>query len=101
MNANRLQLNATKTEFVMCSTPTTTPDSNQSADCRPVVVASVDSVRDLGLHLNSDMSTKGGSRRLNCGATRGSGSPSGVQGQSPGSGSGDGVPQIAEAEVFL
>jgi len=56
MNANRFQLNAAKTELMWCvpsrrrhQLPADQPNVG------PVVFASVDSVRDLGLYLNSDM----------------------------------------------
>ena len=63
MNANRLQLNAAKTEFTWCVPPQRrhqlppdqlTVDPVDTVD--RVVLASVDSVRDVGLHLSSNIS---------------------------------------------
>ena len=57
MNANRLQLNAAKMEYMWCVSPRQRHQlPADQLTVGPIVVASVDSVRDLGLHLNSDKS---------------------------------------------
>ena len=57
MSANRLQLNATKTEFMWCVPPRRRHQlSTDQLTVGSVSVAPVDHVRDLGVLLNSDMS---------------------------------------------
>jgi len=65
MSANRLQLNAAKTEFMCCVPPRRRHQlPADQLTVGSVSVAPVDSVRDLGVLLNSDMSMNAHLTRL-------------------------------------